>query len=736
MFLCTVEDSYEGEPYSHEIKVKGKAYSLDINGLYILTGEYAHDDRYGPSYQIISFCKQCNWTDAAHQRQFLESLFTDRQVEAMYEALPNPYKTIQDSDVSALCTVKGIGNSTATRMIEKFRHDFDKSRAYVVLGKYDLSTTLIDGLIRRFGGDIDAMLYTIDTNPYIMMFEIDGIGWKKADQLALAKGIQLDDLVRIEANIQYQLTSITEQGHTWVTPAWLVENVLSACSLPADKADRFREALYELNKTGVLWWDEGKTKIALSRLRRMEEDIAKELYRIANGELLTPRTQETPSELLSQIEVSQGWNFTDEQKQAINGILKNNVCIITGAAGTGKSSVVSGVLHLLQGYGFAQCALSGRAAARLTEVTHKEGSTIHRLLGYSYGKFLYDCDNHLPYDIIILDEISMVGADIFYSLIRAIRTGTKLIMLGDEGQLESIGLCNIFKDMLDSGVIPAARLTQIHRQAAKSAIITESTKVRRSEPLAPHDWIGAETRGELQDLHLVVYGNPILSQDTVIEQYRNLLQQGIDYCDIQVVVPMKFRGDISTLPLNRLIQNIVNPPRHDDEGVLIGAIKGTTDRAYHLRQRDRVIVTKNMYQAVRASHDIRSEDNTMPDICPVYNGDRGIIKRIDNQMMIITFDQWGDIIIKRGDYPKIELGYALSCHKLQGSEANYVIVGLDMGSRVLLTKEWLYTAITRAKKYCVLCAENKALSFAVQTSNISIKQTMLKGLLRDTFLVQ
>lgn len=156
------------------------------------------------------------------------------------------------------------------------------------------------------------------------------------------------------------------------------------------------------------------------------------------------------------------------KKQAIHGTLKNNVSIITGAAGTGKSSAVKGVLQVLKGKYFAQCALSGRAAARLTEVTGVTGSTIHRLLGYQPGLgFAYNRSNPLPYDIIILDEVSMVGAEIFAKLIEAIPTGSKLIMLGDDGQLESIGLCNLFRDMLDSGVITVGRLTKIHRQAAK-----------------------------------------------------------------------------------------------------------------------------------------------------------------------------------------------------------------------------------------------------------------------------
>jgi len=751
LFLASVEEVHEGEPYNpSEIKVKGRTYSLDVGGLYMLNAELDENDKYGLSYQLVSFSKECNFSDERQKRIFLESIFTDKQVATLYAGLKDPYEIIKNGDIDSLKKVKGIGFATANRMVKRFQDDMIKSRAYIALSDYDLAPTQIDSLIRRFRGDIERMINTINENPYVMIYEIDGIGWKKADQIAKAKGISNCDPRRIEANILYQLNSVTEQGHTWVTPQWLISSTLQSLELGVEFIDQFRESLYTLHDKDLLWWDEDKSKLALKKLRQIEEEIAEQLFRISLGSPLLPKVSSPKDELLTQIELIQGWAFTDEQKSAVDTVLKHNVSIITGSAGTGKSSAVSGVLKILQGYEFAQCALSGRAAARLTEVTSKEGSTIHRLLQYMPPDgFYHNEDNPLPYDIIILDEVSMVGAEIFLRLLKAIKTGAKLIMLGDPGQLESIGLCNIFKDMLDSQVIPVCKLTKIHRQAAKSAIITESLRVRNSEPIIPYNWVGSETRGELQDLHLVIYGDAILSQDTIIEQYCRLFNQGVDYKDIQVIVPMKHRGEICTHVLNALIQSIANPT---GQGVIVGK-KDAVD-SYQLRKNDRVIVTKNMYQAQRCikenelKNSLLDEDEYLDDwaqktensgenldltTCPVYNGDRGIIKSINDQQMVITFDQWGDIVIPHEDYSKIELGYALSCHKLQGSEADYVVVGFDMGGRMLLTKEWLYTAITRAKKYCVVCAESKALSFASQNSNISIKQTMLECLLRQTF---
>lgn len=735
VFVCDVFDVFSGEPYDTEtIRVKGCVYSLDIGGLYNLKAKKEIHPTYGPTYQIVSFNKEFNLQNASYRRMFLESLYTPLQVESLYAAFPDPFGIIEAGDTTTLCKAKNIGPSTAEKMVEKFKQDYKKSRAYVELGQYNLPITLIDGLIRRFRGDIDKLIYTINENPYIMMREIDGIGWRKADQIARAKGILPDSPLRMEAGVLHILQSVTEDGNTWVKPQWLASEILSLLGLGAQSLDKFREALYALHEKEEIWWSEDKTKIALYRVRRMEEDIANELYRISSAPPLLPRNACSVQDSLAEIEKEQGWTFTEEQRQAILLTLDNNVSIITGGAGVGKSSSVSGVLRVLGNYSFAQCALSGRAAARLTEVTHSEGMTIHRLLGMSPAGVGFNEERPLPFDIIILDEVSMVGAEIFLLLLKAIPTGSKLIMLGDDGQLESIGLCNVFKDMLDSGVVPVSRLTKIHRQAAKSAIITESIKVRNQQDLIPDGWVGHEVRGELQDLELNIYGDAILSQDTILETYQRLLESGVSYHDIQVIVLTKQRGMICTHVLNTLIQDIVNPATPENQGVTIGDSKNKKASSYTLRRNDRVIVTKNMYQASRYS-DISDWDSEtdQPDTIAVYNGDRGIIKFATPQQLVVTFDQWGDVSFKRDCFHNIELGYALSCHKLQGSEANYVIVGFDMSGMILLSKEWLYTAITRAKKHCVICAETRSVSYANHRSNISQKQTMLKELLRIAF---
>lgn len=721
---CTVLEVYEGEPYADNIVIKGKLFSADYDSIYDFTGDYVSEEKYGESYKVISMSESYDMNSQQDQMLYLQNIMTPKQFDLITAAHPDAFTLCVNKNVDAIASVKGIGKNRAEIIIQRFHDKLSQAKAYTSLSQYGLTIDAITSLL-NYCPDVDKLLSMIEQNPYLMITEVRGIGWAKADALAQKLGIVGHDPRRVDAYVVHFLQSRAENGgHTWCEPQALWDAV--SFDLRVDDPTILQNSLYRLHDSEVLWWPEDRSKIALRRLREIEYQIAQELCRIASGELL--QATDADSEI-ALIEQNQGWAFTDEQMSAVRGLLSHNVNIITGYAGTGKSSVVSAAVKVLGDHSFAQCALSGRAAARLTEVTGKEGMTIHRLLGFMNGYFMHNKDNPLPEDIIILDEISMVGAELFLDLVQAIPTGTKLIMLGDDGQLESIGLCNIFKDMLDCGVIPVYRLTQIHRQAAKSAIITESIKVRSGLQLCDDKWIGTENRGELRDLDLCVYSDKILTHDYIMEHYRNLLDQGISHHQIQVIVPMKTRGAACTHKINIAIQELVNQDNIHTQ-VIVGQ---SSDTQYSLRRGDRVICTKNMYRATRPNPVYNEYGDEEDDICPIYNGDRGVVKIIDADRMIVTFDQWGDIAIPRKDYCYIELGYALSCHKLQGSEAEYIIIGFDMSSMVLLTREWVYTAITRAKKHCIISAESKALQYAISNTNIPYKQTFLRELLQAAF---
>ena len=713
---CEVVKTVEGEPYSDNIVVKGRVFSASYGVVYHLVGTLTKEEKYGTSYKVESFDEQYDLTDFTEQDAYLQAVLTPAQYKTLTLALPDAFETLRSGDTKTIASLKGFGEASAKRLVEKFNARLDQAKAFSRLGKYGMTVEAITSLLERVKS-ADELVMMVEENPYMMIESVDGIGWSRADAIAKKRGIDGSDPRRVQAYVLYFLKVRADAGHTWCPPQELWDAL--SFDLAIDDQSVLRDALQALHEHEKIWWDECKTKIALTSLRKLEERIAHELYRIASAPPLKPAKDADLT--IRQMEQEQGWEFTDEQMQAIRGTLSCNVSIITGYGGTGKSSAVRGVLKTLGNHTFAQCALSGRAAARLTEVTGVPGSTIHRLLGYMPGQgFMHDKNNPLPVDIVILDEVSMVGAEIFIKLLEAIPTGGKLIMLGDDGQLEAIGLCNLFRDMLDSGVINVGRLTKIHRQAAKSAIITEAAKVRQQIQLCDKGWVGREVRGELQDLELEVYSDTILTKDNIVDAYKRLIDSGVSRHKIQIIVPMKTRGEACTLRINREIQAYINTENEHTE-IKVG--KPDDPLAYGLRLGDRVICTKNYYQAQRP-------DETP---CPVFNGDRGVITSLNSSQMIITFDLWGDIVFPRSKFNQVELGYALSCHKLQGSEADYVIIGFDMVSMKLLTKEWLYTAITRAKKYCVLTAESKALRFCIATSNVPYKRTFLNELLKEVF---
>lgn len=720
---CSIIDIKDGLPYADNIVIKGKMFSADYGSSYDFHGTYINDAKYGESYQVVSMAESYDMSSDEDQQTYLQNVMTARQYDILSSSGLDVFALAQNKCVDELAKVKGIGKKAAQRIVDNFHERYAQRKVFSQLSQHGLDLKDIVSLL-HYCPNPDKLLDMVLTNPYVMITEVHGIGWTKADNLAKKLGCVGADPRRIDAYVVHLFREWSKQGHTWTDPESLWQGVASYLELT--DFEPLQQSLGRLFEAKILWRSDDKMKIGLQELYDLEEEIAFHLHRIAQGQPQQARDAESE---ISMIEQQQGWAFTEEQMNAVHGVLGHNVNIITGYAGTGKSSVVSAVVKVLADYSFSQCALSGRAAARLTEVTGKEGVTIHRLLGFMDGKFTRDELFPLAEDIIILDEISMVGAELFLSLLKAIPTGTKLIMLGDDGQLESIGLCNIFKDMLDSGVIPVYRLTQIHRQAAKSAIITESMKVRQGQQLIPYGWVGMETRGEQQDLDLKIFSKKLLTSDEIIEQYRRLLDEGVSHHRIQIVVPMKSRGEACTLKLNRRVQDIVNA-QNAHTGVQVGEDRATM---YSLRLGDRVICVRNMYKAVRPWSTLDEDGNEVDDVCPVYNGDRGVITELTSDHMIVKFDLWGDIKIPKKDFINIELGYALSCHKLQGSEADYVIIGFDNTSYVLLTREWVYTAITRAKKHCIIVAQGSALDYAINTSNIPLKQTFLQGLLRHVF---
>lgn len=691
-----------------------------VRGLsYIIEADYVNDPKWGDQYDIKSIYSDIpvDENDKDGKLRFLRSLFTPNQIEAMYSIYDDPFSILNNEDVEKLVQIKGCGIKTADNWIRKFKKNINIARIFIELEDYSLTNNMIRRLMNRYNSP-DLIIEKVKTNPYILVNEVDGIGWKKADEIALAGNIKPDSPMRIGAYIVYYLNKCGEEGCSWITPDQLLGAILD--NLGEEIPDEnISIAIKELGNK--LWWNEAKDKIGLSLYYNIEYRVAEELIRIRDAK--SDIHCDNWREHIKHIERLQGWEFTAEQICGIETVLNNNITVIHGLAGSGKTSVVSGVLEALRQYSSVMCALSGRAASRMSEITGKTGFTIHRLLGYpkganEYQGFEFNQDNRLSYNIYILDEISMVDARLFYYLLRAIPDGAKLICLGDSGQLESIGCGNIAYDMIHSSEIPTIELTKIHRQAAKSAIITQSIAIRNGIQIINKDWTGTEIRGELQDLELHCYSDKSNTFYNIMEIFSKLMaQKDFDIMDNQIIVPIKTKGDSCTYNINNTIQELYNLSAKNKKEIT----RFSNEKPFIIREGDKVINTINNYR--------------LP--TPIYNGNIGVVKsiwyneEIDSRIMTIDFIGIGNVDVPEDCWLGIELGYAITVHKYQGSQSRNVIFGLDFTAYSLLTRELVYTGITRAQKKCYLVCQTGALRFATAQQSVSNKQTHLQDCLYE-----
>ena len=708
--------------WKNQFVAKGKMPALNNTDTYIISAFVIEDGKYGLQLETESMYVDYDLDDVEEQRKFFSFFLTPNQVEILYSQFEDPMRLLKERDIDSLVKAKGIGPVTAQRMITKYEDCQDKGLAYVKFYDLGLTKGAIDKLV-KFYGSPEAAVAVIENNPYTLIIQVPGYGWNKADAIAIAQGLTLDCPERMGAYLVHYLREQAEiNGNSWVNVDDLCLAVEQVCG-PTDQ-----EKVYEVVRRGIrdktLYFDNADGRIGLTEYRRLEEDLADEIIRIQNGSAAIPIGEGKAKEVLAKVEEEQGFGFTEEQNAAIWNTLNSQFSILTGLGGTGKTSAVNGIAHVLRehNYRVAQVSLSGRAASKLTEITHIPGQTIHRLLGYDpeSGGFHYNKENPVPYDIIIGDEVSMWGGEITLDLLRAVPNGAKVLFIGDPKQLEAIGLASVLTDTIKSQTIPTVQLTKIQRQKADSGIITQSLKVACGEQIVSANSTGTEYRGALRDFKLVTYIDAGLTQSKIIDEFNELYKEkGVPAKDIQVLVPMRSKGEASCRALNIAIQEIVNgcPQRNE---VTINYADGNFKYCYTYRKNDRVIIMKNNYKTI----------NTEGHKEPIFNGNVGYIKEIGPDYMIINLTEQGDIILTEDNYDNLSLAYAITVHKKQGDSSPYVIGAIDSSSYALISKELLYTMITRARKYCVIVGQKRILQQAVKISRVKTKQTWLKELLQ------
>ena len=711
---CSINKIKSGElaktVFKNDVIFKGTMPSPVVGNCYNIKANFESNDKWGDQYNILSMFTAVSFDTADGKRKFLETIFTPYQIENMYNALTDPFTALDTRNYTELVKVKGCGLSRCTEWADKFAEHIGMARILLELGDFDLTNKMVKKLMDRYRSP-DVVVEKVKNNPYVLCTEVNGIGFKKADEIAMKGGISPNSVERIKAYITYYLTECGENGQSWITPDHLLGAILDTLgeNIPDNK---ITESIRELIEEKKLWTNEDKTKLGLQYYYDLATNIATELIRLRDAECNFK--YDGWEDVIKRNESLQGWEYTDEQINAIKSSFTNNVMIITGYGGTGKSNTVSAILNIFKENSHVICALSGKASSVLSEYTGEEGFTIHRLLGFPQGDkqgFVYHDDNPLPYDIVVVDEISMIGAKLFYCLLRAIPTGSKVIMLGDDGQLESIGCGNVASNMLASPEIHHNVLTKIHRQAAKSAIITESIKARQGIPLIAKDWAGSEIRGELEDFNLICYSDASNTYYKILEEFQKIkVQPDFNVMETQVIVPMKTKGMACVAQLNDILQEMCNPADKKKKETTVFR----NGRQQIIREGDKVICKKNNY---------RIQPN-------IFNGSTGILKKFDfndfgEPIWIINFRGIGEVIIPDDYWDTIELNYCGTVHSNQGSQYDNVIVGLDFGAYTLLTRELVYTAITRAKKKCIVIAQNSALRYAVGNKGLSKKQTHL-----------
>ena len=708
--------------WKNQFVAKGKMPALNNTDTYIISAFVIEDGKYGLQLETESMYVDYDLDDVEEQRKFFSFFLTPNQIEILYSQFEDPMRLLKERDIDSLIKAKGIGPVTAQRMITKYEDCQDKGLAYVKFYDLGLTKGAIDKLV-KFYGSPEAAVAVIENNPYTLIIQVPGYGWNKADAIALAQGLTLDCPERMGAYLVHYLREQAEiNGNSWVNVDDLCLAIEQVCG-PTDQ-----EKVYEVVRRGIrdktLYFDNADGRIGLTEYRRLEEDLADEIIRIQNGSAAIPIGEGKAKEVLAKVEEEQGFGFTEEQNAAIWNTLNSQFSILTGLGGTGKTSAVNGIAHVLRehNYRVAQVSLSGRAASKLTEITHIPGQTIHRLLGYDpeSGRFHYNKENPVPYDIIIGDEVSMWGGEITLDLLRAVPNGAKVLFIGDPKQLEAIGLASVLTDTIKSQTIPTVQLTKIQRQKADSGIITQSLKVACGEQIVSANSTGTEYRGALRDFKLVTYIDAGLTQSKIIDEFNELYKEkGVPAKDIQVLVPMRSKGEASCRALNIAIQEIVNgcPQRNE---VTINYADGNFKYCYTYRKNDRVIIMKNNYKTI----------NTEGHKEPIFNGNVGYIKEIGPDYMIINLTEQGDIILTEDNYDNLSLAYAITVHKKQGDSSPYVIGAIDSSSYALISKELLYTMITRARKYCVIVGQKRILQQAVKISRVKTKQTWLKELLQ------
>lgn len=631
------------------------------------------------------------------------SLIVNRFGDASLDVMLNSWEE--------LTKIKGISSAKAQQISKSFRRQAGVRMLMEFVCSFGLRPILAMRMYKYYG---DEALEALRANPYILCGSMIGGTFAEADAMALELGIEEHSKNRLGAAILFELSHNTGNGHCFIPREKLAAVTGELIGVEPEDVD---ECLEELIEGGQLCYEEiaGCRACYLPELYEAERDAAEQFARMSKRRF---NDRVDVEKLLSRLESSQGIRYAPMQRSTLELALKNQIIVITGGPGTGKTTSIRAILAMFEQLGLKTLltAPTGRAAKRMTELTGQEASTVHRLLGAKFDEdsdhvvFTKDESDRLDCDAVILDECSMVDICLMDALLKALPPDARLVMVGDADQLPPVGPGNVFSALIRSQVIPTVRLTEIFRQNEGSRIIRNAHMINRGE----HPNL-AENSGDFFRLKRLQAGTSV---ETITQLCSQRLpgKMGIPPEDIQVLSPTR-KGELGTANLNRALQAVLNPPGKEKKEKLFG------DAVF--REGDRVMQIKNNYDILWKNAS-GTESGT-----GIYNGDIGVIDAIDPEAETITVNFDGRIASFGFDsLIELEHAWAITVHKAQGSEYRAVILALSPGSQMLLTRGVLYTAVTRAKELMIMVGDDQTAYQMIDNYRRSKRYTALRVRLR------
>lgn len=685
-------------------------------------GHYTEHATYGRQFQIESYEIKAP-EDAMAIERYLGSGAIKGIGVALAARIVRRFKDdtfrIIEEEPERLAEIKGISEKKAREISQQVEEKRDMRKAMIFLQKYGISTTLGVKIYKEYGQNLYQI---IQENPYKMADDIDGVGFRIADEIASKVGIHTDSDFRIKSGILYSLLQASQEGHVYLPREILFQRAGELLGIAPDLMEKHLMDM-AVDRKVILKEEDGKVLVYSASYYYLELNTAKMLHDLNISSVVS---EEKILSRISTIEQENETELDEMQKSAVTEAVRNGLLIITGGPGTGKTTTINALIDYFETEGLmiSLAAPTGRAAKRMTEATGYEAQTIHRLLELSGAmeervgrvQFERNAQNPLEADVIIIDEMSMVDIHLIFALLSAITVGTRLILVGDVNQLPSVGPGSVLKDVIDSGCFPVVRLTKIFRQASESDIVVNAHKINQGEKVVLDN--------KSMDFFFLQRNDANVIISVVLTLIQKKLPKFVDASmfDIQVMTPMR-KGLLGVERLNGILQQYLNPPE-----------KSKNEREHGdglFREGDKVMQIKNNYQIQwekRGRYGIPIEKGD-----GVFNGDMGIVREINtfSELLTVEFDDCRFVEYSFKQLDELELAYAITIHKAQGSEYPAVVIPLLNGPRMLMNRNLLYTAVTRARKCVTLVGSPNTFYQMVENEFEQKRYTTLKERIRE-----